>query len=373
MGLDRARSLSPRRRSRPTRHQEDFPRPKKGHTRRRLHIATVLLLIPFVSLGLWVARWAWQERPTDICSARLDPLELWEGTHPMNVARRKLYDDLGAQLDHSGLMLGKEQTQGLDARSLFRERDGRVEPALQPLQVPVRAVVLHVGEAAAARTLSATVERHLSPLAQDAGLWLQDPSKYHATLFHASAHQFPVEASSAEVATELKAVERSAVHLCPIEVVLERVIATPTGNVLACWQILGGSEPEAVRRALRGALPRAPPAEHQTVQDAAILHTTLARLLRLPTAPAAGRVLRSGAPDGAALLRSAVARISAELCGLRATLPTLWYVEEEDLLALALNGRVRKHPVQMLCQRPPPLIANVDTVQKVAANQFPFS
>lgn len=53
--------------------------------------------------------------------------------------------------------------------------------------------------------------------------------------------------------------------------------------------------------------------------------------------------------------------------------PCCRYVEEEDLLALALNGRVRKHPVQMLCQRPPPLIANVDSVQKVAANQFPFS
>lgn len=64
-----------------------------------------------------------------------------------------------------------------------------MEPALQPLQVPVRAVVLHVGDAAAARTLSAAVERHLSPLAQDAGLWLQDPTKYHATLFHASTHE----------------------------------------------------------------------------------------------------------------------------------------------------------------------------------------
>lgn len=49
------------------------------------------------------------------------------------------------------------------------------------------------------------------------------------------------------------------------------------------------------------------------------------------------------------------------------------YVVEEDLLALALNGRVRKHPVQMLCQRPPPTMPHVDTVQKVAANQFPFS
>lgn len=79
-----------------------------------------------------------------------------------------------------------------------------------------------------------------------------------------------------------------------------------------------------VSRALRGALPRAPPDARQTVQDAAILHTTLARLLRLPRSADAGRVLRSGAPDGAAVLRSAVAQISAELCGLRATLPTLW-------------------------------------------------
>lgn len=65
---------------------------------------------------------------------------------------------------------------------------------------------------------------------------------------HEGVVQYPVEASSAEVATEVKAVERSAVHLCPIEVVLERIIATPTGNVLACWQILGGTDPAAVRR-----------------------------------------------------------------------------------------------------------------------------
>lgn len=64
-----------------------------------------------------------------------------------------------------------------------------MEPALQPLQVPVRAVVLHVGDPAAARALSAAVARHMSPLAQDAGLWLQDPAKYHATLFHASTHE----------------------------------------------------------------------------------------------------------------------------------------------------------------------------------------
>lgn len=193
----------------------------------------------------------------EVCSARLNPLQLWASSRQMNIARRRLYDDLEAQLGQTGLMLGeahfhslpwrqnvetwvywlahlapwapqlschsvwsstslamrmtaqeeqksmehwgllvragREQTQGLDARSLFRERDGRVEPALQPLQTPVRAIVLHIGDASAARALSAAVERHLSPLAQDAGLWLQDPSKFHATLFHASAHEVRAE------------------------------------------------------------------------------------------------------------------------------------------------------------------------------------
>ena len=60
--------------------------------------------------------------------------------------------------------------------------------------------------------------------------------------------QHPVEASSAEVATEVAAVRQAALPLCPLEVVLERVIATPTGNVLACWQVLSGSEPADLRR-----------------------------------------------------------------------------------------------------------------------------
>ena len=138
LGMDRARSLSPRRRSRPARHQEDIHKAKRGHTRRRLHIATVLLVIPLVYLGMppllplkhpqrcvsklldcrQVLIGFFQRcrfvggamglagAAADTCTARLGPLELWEGTQPMNVARRKLYDDLGAQLDHSGLMLG---------------------------------------------------------------------------------------------------------------------------------------------------------------------------------------------------------------------------------------------------------------------------
>ena len=84
---------------------------------------------------------------------------------------------------------GTEQTQGLDSRSLFRLRDGRVEPALQPLSVPVRAIVLPLREETATERLAAAVREHILPISADAGIWLQDPKKYHSTLYHASPHQ----------------------------------------------------------------------------------------------------------------------------------------------------------------------------------------
>ena len=42
-------------------------------------------------------------------------------------------------------------------------------------------------------------------------------------------------------------------------------------------------------------------------------------------------------------------------------------MEEEDLLALALNGRSRQHAVPILCQKPPPLL----TANLVSAHQPP--
>lgn len=46
--------------------------------------------------------------------------------------------------------------------------------------------------------------------------------------------------------------------LCPMRTVLERVVATPGGALVACWQLLGGAEPARLRTALRAALPEAP-------------------------------------------------------------------------------------------------------------------
>ena len=48
---------------------------------------------------------------------------------------------------------------------------------------------LDAGDSRAASALSASVTKHLLPISQAAGIWLQDPKKYHATLFHASPHQ----------------------------------------------------------------------------------------------------------------------------------------------------------------------------------------
>lgn len=79
-------------------------------------------------------------------------------------------------------------------------------------------------------------------------------------------------------------------------------------------------------RVLGRALPNAPQHTDQTVQDPAILHTTLARLLK-PTrasAQASGRMLRVGEDSELGSLRAAVGRMTEALCGLRLTLRELW-------------------------------------------------
>lgn len=92
---------------------------------------------------------------------------------------------------------------------------------------------------------------------------------YHFSMFHASHHLTPVRASAAEVCwvppslfseclivimdflspinfhfvkfleieAEVKAVEGAAEELCPLKVVLDRVVLTSTGVLLGCWQV----------------------------------------------------------------------------------------------------------------------------------------
>jgi hypothetical protein len=51
--------------------------------------------------------------------------------------------------------------------------------------------------------------------------------------------QAPQQASAAEVAAEVSAVRRAAAAACPIRAVLERVVATSSGVLVACWQVGG--------------------------------------------------------------------------------------------------------------------------------------
>jgi hypothetical protein len=100
---------------------------------------------------------------------------------------------------------------------------------------------------------------------------------------------------------------------------------------------------------LQAALPRAPPPEHQTVQNLAIWYTTLGRLLDSPQHQNGlfGRLF-----GGAHLAESAVQTMTKALCGLETTMDRLWYALEFDMMALGLSGnwsKVEAHFSQERC------------------------
>ena len=64
---------------------------------------------------------------------------------------------------------------------------------------------------------------------------------------------------------------------------------------MALWNVAAGAEPADLRAALRAALPDSP--RQQIVKDRAILHTTVARLLRPPLGPM-GAVVRDAGGGG---------------------------------------------------------------------------
>jgi hypothetical protein len=228
------------------------------------------------------------------------------------------------------------RTQGMELTDLFdlSAPDGRPTPILHPLAAPVRAIVMPVADPAIASRLYAAAKRHLVPALTEAGLWLQNMELYHSTIYHASAHVDPIEATAEEVDEEAAAVLAVARSTCPLRVALERIVATPGGGVLACWQVeSGGAEPAALRADLTARLPRA--SRLQVVSDAAILHTTIARAVREPEDPHA--------------LQQAVHAMTKELCGVRATLDVLWFVEEREKLALALDGRFSRRRLPLRC------------------------
>ncbi|KAF5829141.1 hypothetical protein DUNSADRAFT_16501 [Dunaliella salina] len=379
---------------------------------------------------------------------------LTDGQMNQHILRRhSVYFAMSQDVQTKGLKVGGVITQGLSQSDLFEfkqdsseRRAGlrslrgrglnadqpstlRIVPVLHELDVPVRAMILPIRDASVAAQILETVQKLVLPALPEGAIWLQDNRLYHATVFHASSHLHPVPASPEDVDAEARAISGVASTSCPIEAVLERLVVTSSGVVVACWQAtLAGTEPAQLREALRRALPDAPPAEAQMVKEPAILHTTIARLLQPPGssidherermgassggedgsaggASASSRKLREGRqsdvvwdfseggvrtvrgeerdpqvdmkgllfrpPDGflraaggeldrgvdgqrgmnATAAAGAVAAASKALCGTRLLFSELWFVEELDLLALALRGRFVEHRMPLQCPK----------------------
>lgn len=261
--------------------------------------------------------------------------------------RTQLYGRFAADFEARGLeaLSGSAASQGMALTSLFDfDLSGKPVAKLQSLDVPVRAVVLPVPPASnAAKRMAEAAQTVLLPMLTDDGVWLQDPTIYHSSLYHASHHRDPKPAMGPEIDAEEAAIRAVFNDTCPVRAVVERVAVTPGGVVLVCWNVVGGGEPTHIRQSLRAALPHSP--GRQLLSDEPILHTTLARIIKAP-------VGASTAADAAGVLKSAAWQLSRLLCGVEVEFSNAWFVEEFHALALALGGSYtpRTVPFSAHCQ-----------------------
>lgn len=259
--------------------------------------------------------------------------------------RARLYEKMARDLDEHGPAFLKhgETSQSLSLTDLFSVKDGVVTPNPKAANPPVRANVLYLNTAYSI-PISKAVKMVFSPYF-DKAIWFQNSSLYHFSMFHASHHILPVPASHDEIEAEANAVKSVAGLLCPLKIVLDRVVLTSTGVLLGCWQVASGTDPTTIRANLRRALPHAP---EKQLYDEAILHTSFARLLGPP------RILdreAGNASDNNELLQKLVAHLNNQISGFQAIVSELWYVEELDVLALALDGRMKAHRFQLNCSK----------------------
>ncbi|KAJ6791750.1 Uncharacterized protein M6B38_241120 [Iris pallida] len=172
--------------------------------------------------------------------------------------RSRLYDGMARDLDEHGakFLEGGETSQSLSLSDLFELKDGSVTPVLRAANPPVRANVLYLDPKYSIPISQAVKEIFLPYF--DGVIWFQNTSLYHFSMFHASHHLTPVIANDNEIEAEANAVKAVAETLCPLKIVLDRVVLTSTGVLLGCWQVISGADPVTIRAKLRNALPRAP-------------------------------------------------------------------------------------------------------------------
>jgi len=267
--------------------------------------------------------------------------------HPRGstLARSKLYAEMGRMSRERGIEAfaeGAKSSQGLGIADMFSvETDGKITPRLLKLDVSVRAIVIPFPVGAVSAMLHHGTVRQLERFGYSPGVdvYLQDSEMFHASIFHASHHLEEHVANADEFASEVESIKKVTRKSCPMNVVLERVAVTSSGVVVALWNAEKSSrgEPSELRRRLRESLPRAP--KQQLVSDAHILHTTLARLVRLPPATKDDRKLAEDLSQS----------LTDELCGLELTLDRAWFVQEHHKLALALKGALDKVDMPFDC------------------------
>jgi len=258
--------------------------------------------------------------------------------------RAVLYGQMARDLDEHGAAFLKhgETSQSLSLSDLFALKDGSVTPILKAAIPPVRANVLYLSPEYSVHISEAVRSVFLPHF--DKMIWFQNSSLYHFSMFHATHHIAPVFATEEEIEAEANAVKAVAEGLCPLKIVLDRVVLTSTGVLLGCWQVTSGTDPITIRAKLSSALPRAP---EKQLYDAAILHTSFARLLGRPNTPPA----EADETLGLRFFHDLVARLNNKLSGFQAMVTELWYVEEFDVLALALDGKMKVRKFQLGCSK----------------------
>ncbi|MFS7973679.1 hypothetical protein Hanom_Chr09g00859481 [Helianthus anomalus] len=97
---------------------------------------------------------------------------------------------------------------------------------------PVQANVLHLSTEYSLPISKAVRDVFLPTLSEV--IWFQNSEQYHFSMFQASKHLLPVPASEEEV--EVDAVNSVVNQLCPVTILLDRVVLTSTGVLLGCWQ-----------------------------------------------------------------------------------------------------------------------------------------
>ncbi|XP_022856261.1 uncharacterized protein LOC111377399 [Olea europaea var. sylvestris] len=258
--------------------------------------------------------------------------------------RSRIYAKMAKDLDENGAVFLKqgETSQSLSLSDLFTLENGNVTPVLKAANPPVRANVLHLSPEYSV-PISEAVKSIFSPYFNKA-IWFQNSSMYHFSMFHASHHIAPVPATEEEIEVEAGAVKAVAEDVCPLNIILDRVVLTSTGVLVGCWQMVSGTDPVTIRDKLRTALPRAP---EKQLYDKAMLHTSFARLLGHPTKLSEEE--NNSSP--LQIFHELVRTLNNQIRGYQATVSELWYVEELDVLALALNGRMKTRKFKLGCSK----------------------